>query len=293
MAIVRLLIPFLALTASAVAGAQPPARPQAAPRTGRAQLPPGSGTWADSGLVVAEGDRLSFQVRSPAQPAESASGRFEVAPPRPTFRARIGDREFPISAGSPVEAPVAGLLQLEVQYPQFPQVPPSRWPRVVMTVTDDPRPSKAGPGAPTNNEQRGTDETPAGNQVAGVSTGNRRRGLSQKPAHHQAPIPGWHGIVSAPFPRSANWMLLALAAAGVAAVLAAALALGRAAKAPTPGPGAPAVTIDPALDTAEGGFAGDAIEPDGPEVRLRGALEPGETPFAQGEPALIGEARNG
>ena len=282
MGIVRLLVAFLALAAPAAAGAQAAAQPQAAQRRGSAELPPASGSWADSGLVVAAGDRLTFRA-SPAQPM---SLRFN-APPQPSYRARIGGVEFPISLNAPVLAPAAGSLELEVQYPQFPQVPPSRWPHIVMTVIDEPRPVGAGP--PTKNPPHGTEGAPAGNQVAGVRTDGGGRDTGPV-ANRMGPIGDRVSPAPPPRARDPDWTLIALAAAGLAVALGTALALHLTANGPIP---APAVTIDPSLDTAEGGTKGDAIVADGPEVRLRVVLELGETRFEGGEPEVSGEVRNG
>jgi hypothetical protein len=282
MAIARLLIPLLALAACAVAGAQGPAQPQA-PVTGSAQLPPASGGWADSGLVVAEGDRLSFRV----QPAGPAFGQL-MALPRPAYRARIGDLEFPISPDSRVVAPAAGSLQLEVEYPQSRQFPSRSWPRLTMIVTDEPRPavvaSDPGPG---------TNVAPIDNRVAGVPGGNKHANPRTAP-EDRLTRDGRRRPPRPPHPKGPDWPLIALTAVAVAVALGTALALALKEKGRTAAiAAAPAVTIDPSLDKVEGAVAGDAVVPDGPQVRLRGTLELGEVRFAAGEPAMSGEARDG
>jgi hypothetical protein len=274
MTIARLLMTFLTFAAFAAARAQEPAQ---APPPATIQLPP-PGSWADSGLVVAQGDQLRFGVG----PADGAAMRLAAVFPPPAYRGRIGEREFPITLDAPIAAPAGGPLQVAVQYPQSPQFPPSRAPHLVMTVTDLPRPPALPPSS-ADKPRPGPVVAPAGNIVSGVTTPEpqpRADRLTDGSRHR--PMPPARA-------RAPDWTLIFLAAAGLAVALGTALAL-RLTAGPAP---APAVTIDPSLDRDDGAIRGAAVAQDGPEVRLRGALEYGGLRFEGGEPELDGEAGNG
>jgi len=60
-----------------------------------------------------------------------------------------------------------------------------------------------------------------------------------------------------------------------------------------PAPPPATAVIRPSIDPLEGAVTGDEIALAGPEIRLRGALEPGKTRFDGGEPVIEGESRNG
>ena len=287
MKIARLLALFVTIAWLAGARAQgPPAQQQQAPaaQSGVVSMAQAGG-WTDTGFVVRQGDALSFD----ASGADEESVRLMSVIPPAVYRMRIGDQVFPVDVPSRTTAPADGPLSVAVAFPQLPE---TRWPSVAMTVGHEPRPpDPPPPDQPADNGLLGTGNTQIGN-VTGIDGD-----LGNEAGPERAAVEPGNAAAAGgpPAPPADDWRRLILPlAAGLAAalLLAAAIRWLRPGAAPAAA-AAPAVVISPSLDAGEGETSGDEIALAGPEIRLGATLEPGETHFDEGEPAIEEERRDG
>lgn len=284
----HILFIALGIGLCAAASAQPQQQPtQPAPRSATVTLAANQG-WTDTGLNVAEGDRLVLDM----QPADRQSDASIAAVGPPTFSARIGEQVFAVEPHWEGTAPASGMLSLAAASRRNMPV------NIVAVIEHQPRAVDPGPPPPDNGvEANGSadnaaeaesllaEENGAAANEAAIADngaeGNEAAGGNAACPPRCAPPPSrdWSWII--PWLLGAGGIVLLLT---VAAEAKRRLGRGRAGDSAPP-PATPPL-IRPSLDRGEGGVAGDEIEAAGPDVRLGATLEPGGTFFDGNEPEV-------